>query len=132
MKKKFTRTISVILCIVLLVCSMSLGVSAAEPQGKGYTFVFVHGLCGWGSDDGANKYFPYWGMMTGNLFTELERNGYSCVAAGVGTVSSGALKRKVKYFSSGRSGRTIYCRMNCSLKRRNSMLSGKKRVKATV
>lgn len=88
MKKRIVRTLSVVLCIAILVCSMSIGVSAADIGKKDYTFVFVHGLCGWGSDDGANKFFPYWGMMTGNLFTELERKGYDCVAAGVGTVSS--------------------------------------------
>lgn len=88
MKKRIVRTLSVVLCIAILVCSMSIGVSAADIGKKDYTFVFVHGLCGWGSDDGANKFFPYWGMMTGNLFTELERKGYNCVAAGVGTVSS--------------------------------------------
>lgn len=88
MKKRIIRTLSVVLCIAILVCSMSMGVSAADIGKKDYTFVFVHGLCGWGSDDGANKFFPYWGMMTGNLFTELERKGYDCVAAGVGTVSS--------------------------------------------
>lgn len=88
MKKKIIRTLSVVLCIAILVCSMSMGVSATDIGKKDYTFVFVHGLCGWGSDDGANKFFPYWGMMTGNLFTELERKGYDCVAAGVGTVSS--------------------------------------------
>lgn len=89
MKKRIVRTLSVVLCIAILVCSMSMGVSAADIGKKDYnTFVFVHGLCGWGSDDGANKFFPYWGMMTGNLFTELERKGYDCVAAGVGTVSS--------------------------------------------
>ncbi len=88
MKKSLRRGISILLCVVIMACCISVGVSAAEPESKNYTFVFVHGLCGWGSDDGANKYFPYWGMMTGNLFTELERKGYKCVAAGVGTVSS--------------------------------------------
>lgn len=88
MKKKLVRTLSVILCVILLICSMSMGISAADTESKGYTFVFVHGLCGWGSDDGANSIVPYWGMATGNIFTELESKGYKCVAAGVGTVSS--------------------------------------------
>lgn len=89
MKKGFKKAICIFLCVVMLTCCISIGASAADTADKkDYTFVFVHGLCGWGSDDGANKYFPYWGMMTGNLFTELERKGYKCVAAGVGTVSS--------------------------------------------
>ena len=88
MKKKIIKVLSIVLCTVLFVCSMPVHALAADADKKGYTFVFVHGLCGWGSDDGANKYFPYWGMMTGNLFTELEKKGYTCVAAGVGTVSS--------------------------------------------
>ena len=88
MKKRMVKIISVMLCAVLFACSVPIHAFAAGADKKGYTFVFVHGLCGWGSDDGANRIFPYWGMMTGNLFTELERKGYSCVAAGVGTVSS--------------------------------------------
>lgn len=88
MKKSLKKAVCIVLSIAMLVCCISIGVSAAETDRKDCTFVFVHGLCGWGSDDGANEYFPYWGMMTGNLFTELERKGYKCVAAGVGTVSS--------------------------------------------
>ena len=48
-----------------------------------YTFVFCHGLSGWGSYDKQNKFLPYWGMRTGNLMEYLNSQGFNCVAASV-------------------------------------------------
>lgn len=87
MKKSLKRVLCIALCAVMLVCCMSAGASAYSFRTK-YPFVFVHGLCGWGEDDGAYSFFPYWGMMTGNMLDELEAQGYECVVASVGTVSS--------------------------------------------
>ena len=42
------------------------------------TFVFVHGLSGWGSYDPAYRRMPYWGMRGGatiRMFSELLANG---------------------------------------------------------
>lgn len=50
--------------------------------------VFVHGLFGWGSDEGIDKKIPYWGATTGNLMEFLANQGAECYAASVGPVSS--------------------------------------------
>lgn len=54
-----------------------------------YTYVFVHGLMGWGEYDVAYKIMPYWGMFGGELMSFLNRNGFDCKAASVsGTASA--------------------------------------------
>ncbi|MBR1607573.1 MAG: hypothetical protein IJ664_07660 [Clostridia bacterium] len=47
------------------------------------TFVFVHGLSGWGSYDAAYRRMPYWGMRGGDLMAFLRQRGYDCYAASV-------------------------------------------------
>ena len=39
------------------------------------TFVFVHGLSGWGSYDDAYRRMPYWGMRGGDLMAYLREQG---------------------------------------------------------
>lgn len=53
-----------------------------------YPFIYVHGMFGWGSDIGIDRYSPYWGSTTGNLMNYLTKCGYNCYAASVGPVSS--------------------------------------------
>ncbi|MCQ2461776.1 MAG: hypothetical protein MJ177_00035 [Clostridia bacterium] len=48
-----------------------------------YSYVFVHGLSGWGSYDSVNKIMPYWGMFGGNLHKYLKKQGFNCYAASV-------------------------------------------------
>lgn len=48
-----------------------------------YTYVFVHGLSGWGSYDDTYKLMPYWGMFGGDLMKYLEDKGFSAAAASV-------------------------------------------------
>ena len=48
-----------------------------------YTYVYVHGLSGWGSYDFQYKFMPYWGMFGGNLLKFLNKQGFDCVAASV-------------------------------------------------
>ena len=50
---------------------------------NGLTYIFVHGLSGWGSYDAAYKLMPYWGMRGGDLIKYLRREGYACYAASV-------------------------------------------------
>ena len=47
------------------------------------TFVFVHGLSGWGSYDAQYQRFPYWGMRNGDLIRQLRDRGYEAYAASV-------------------------------------------------
>ena len=53
-----------------------------------YPVVFVHGMFGWGDDEGINNYMPYWGSTTGNLITFLNEEGYDTYSASVGPASS--------------------------------------------
>ena len=53
-----------------------------------YPVVFVHGLFGWGSDEGINKKMPYWGATTGDLTVYLNDLGYETYSASVGPISS--------------------------------------------
>ena len=48
-----------------------------------YTYVFVHGLSGWGSYDDTYKLMPYWGMFGGDLMKYLGDKGFTAVAASV-------------------------------------------------
>lgn len=53
-----------------------------------YTYVFVHGLGGWGEYDVANYAVPYWGTMGGDLMKYLNARGFNCVAASVSPIES--------------------------------------------
>ena len=57
-------------------------------QRNQYPAIFVHGMFGWGSDEGIDRYLPYWGATGGNLMTFLNSLGYETYAASVGPVSS--------------------------------------------
>ena len=48
-----------------------------------YTYVFVHGLSGWGSYDTQYKLMPYWGMFGGDLMKYLGDKGFNAYAASV-------------------------------------------------
>ncbi len=56
-----------------------------KPQ---YPLVFVHGMFGWGDNEGLNKKAPYWGGTTGSLTQYLSGEGVECYAASVGPMSS--------------------------------------------
>lgn len=53
-----------------------------------YPLVFVHGMFGWGENEGINKKAPYWGGTTGSLTEYLSEKGIECYAASTGPVSS--------------------------------------------
>lgn len=53
-----------------------------------YPLVFVHGMFGWGQNEGINKTLPYWGATTGSLTDYLSDSGIECYAASVGPMSS--------------------------------------------
>ena len=53
-----------------------------------YPAVFVHGVYGWGPEEGIDKKMPYWGASSGNLMDYLMMNGFECYAVSVGPVSS--------------------------------------------
>ena len=53
-----------------------------------YSFVFVHGLSGWGSYDAVYRRMPYWGMRGGDLMAFLRGEGFACYAASVAPTGS--------------------------------------------
>ncbi len=53
-----------------------------------YPVVFVHGMFGWGENEGINKKIPYWGATTGSLIDFLNDRSFECYAASVGPISS--------------------------------------------
>lgn len=54
-----------------------------------YTYVFVHGLMGWGEYDFVYKLMPYWGMFGGDLMKYLRKQGFDAHGASVaGTASA--------------------------------------------
>ena len=52
------------------------------------TYVFVHGLSGWGSYDDTYRRMPYWGMRGGDLMVFLRGKGFSCYSASVSPTGS--------------------------------------------
>ena len=52
------------------------------------SYVFVHGLSGWGSYDAAYRKMPYWGMRGGDLIGFLGEKGFACYAASVAPTGS--------------------------------------------
>lgn len=53
-----------------------------------YPIVFVHGMFGWGQNEGINKKAPYWGATTGSITDYLTELGVESYAASVGPMSS--------------------------------------------
>ncbi len=52
-----------------------------------YPVVFVHGMYGWGDNEGINKKAPYWGATTGSLTDRLREYGCECYCGSVGPMS---------------------------------------------
>ncbi len=53
-----------------------------------YPIVFVHGMFGWGQNEGINRKAPYWGATSGSITDFLTDDGIECYAASVGPMSS--------------------------------------------
>lgn len=87
--KHIKKFISIALCIAIVICSAAFMTNASPRQARNkYPFVFVHGLNGWGGNEGINDAIPYWGATTGNLMDYLQNEGYDCYSASVGPISS--------------------------------------------
>ena len=53
-----------------------------------YPILLVHGLFGWGEEEGINNYLPYWGANTCNITEHYKEKGFNIYAASVGPASS--------------------------------------------
>lgn len=86
------KTVKRIVCIIVcaaIIAGAAVFVSGAQPEYKNaYPYVFIHGLDGWGSNEGINDIIPYWGATTGDLMEYLSEEGYECRSASVGPISS--------------------------------------------
>lgn len=86
---KTTKKIIALLLSVILAFSVSLTTLASEKQTENkYPFIFVHGMFGWGKDEGINKIIPYWGGTTGSLMEYLRDKNIECYDVSVGPISS--------------------------------------------
>ena len=59
-----------------------------ESFNTNYTYVYVHGLGGWGEYNIVNYVVPYWGTMGGDLMKYLNSKGFDCAAASVSPIKS--------------------------------------------
>ncbi|MBO4704253.1 MAG: hypothetical protein J5647_00760 [Spirochaetaceae bacterium] len=87
MKNKNLLILSVATILLILnSCSSTKIVVTDEMKTQwntNYTYVFVHGLSGWGHYDFMNNFFPYWGMKNGSLMKQLRKQGFECYDASV-------------------------------------------------
>lgn len=86
---KLIKKLTAIFLIILMAFSFTLPAFAQDkqPQNK-YPFIFVHGMFGWGRDEGINKIAPYWGGTTGSIMEYLEDNNLEAYDVSVGPISS--------------------------------------------
>ncbi len=84
-----TKIVDIILTVIMVVSGTLSGYTVKKTEWKtNYTCVFVHGLCGWGSYDTADKMVNYWGMFSGDFLGKLKNSGFDCVAASVAPMGS--------------------------------------------
>ncbi len=85
--KKIIRITALALSLILLFSACTFKKAEYKPDSKNwktnYTYVFVHGLSGWGSYDPQDKLLHYWGTFSGDLMKHLNSQGYNCVSASV-------------------------------------------------
>lgn len=80
------KIVSFFMAVWTFICPLALNpkIDINNDEWKtNYTYVYCHGLSGWGSYDAQYKLMPYWGMFGGNLIKFLNEKGFDCVAASV-------------------------------------------------
>lgn len=96
MKRVSAKLLSLLLAAVFVAmcalsgCGNSAKEVAIEDDGwkTNYTYVFCHGLSGWGSYDDRYETLPYWGMRTGDLIETFNASGFTAAAASVDPIGS--------------------------------------------
>jgi len=105
----------VFVCLLLIIAMCLAGIvdvfaetdSEQDAAYKQYPTVFVHGLLGWGYEDGCYNTIPYWGMGSGSMSEYLESKGYDIAVATVGPIS-GAWDRCCELFAQLTGTKTDY------------------------
>lgn len=86
---KIAKRIIALLLTFTLLFSLTITAFAEEKSTENkYPFIFVHGMFGWGRDEGINKLIPYWGATTGSLMKYLESKNIEAYDVSVGPLSS--------------------------------------------
>lgn len=86
--RSFMKKLISILLAFIIALSTSITVCAAETTKNKYPIIFVHGMFGWGNNEGINKIAPYWGGTNGSLVKYLRDNNIDCFDVSVGPISS--------------------------------------------
>lgn len=80
------KIISFFMAIIMyLVPTANIPKTDVDPNAgnTNYSFVFVHGLGGWGEYSPVNIVMPYWGMFGGDMIRYFNARGFDCCAASV-------------------------------------------------
>lgn len=84
--------VSLWVSFVMLFVSFVPGFVQPEVQSgqntESYPYIFVHGLFGWGEDEGINNTLSYWGATSCHLINNLRKEGYDCYDTSVGPMNS--------------------------------------------
>lgn len=88
--KSAKKALCFFLCLVLTVSSAVMFASAGTgiKMKNNYPVILVHGLNGWGNEEGINKAIPYFGATTGSIEKYYTSLGIECHCASVGPISS--------------------------------------------
>ena len=85
---KLLAFILILAVLVPLFSTAALADGSTAAGGADYTTVFVHGLLGWGDEDGLSDLLSNWGMLAGDMPEYLRGKGYDIYVASIGPVSS--------------------------------------------
>ena len=92
MKKRIIRRFAALLLALAMLGSAFCVTAYAEEKtadsGDDYTTVLVHGLLGWGDEDGLSDLISIWGLTSGNMPDYLRGLGYDVYVASIGPISS--------------------------------------------
>lgn len=86
--KTCKKILAFILCVTIALSGTLIASAEINEYENEYPFIFVHGMFGWGRDEGINKIIPYWGATTGSLMKYLESKNIEAYDVSVGPISS--------------------------------------------
>ena len=88
MTRRFLATILAVLMLLPTLGCPAFAAEATPKSGADYPIVLIHGLFGWGEEDGISNLLPYWGLSSGNFSARMIQQGFTIYGASVGPVSS--------------------------------------------
>lgn len=83
------KLLCLLMAVVMLGSILTVYGSAVVIIAKNkYPIILVHGMFGWGANEGINDIVPYYGATAGDLVGDMRKKGYDCYSASVGPLSS--------------------------------------------